>query len=107
MKILLIATLLAAMAGPILAQQKADERAGQSAAIDEMTAGEVRKVDKAAKKLTIRHAEIRHLDMPAMTMVFQVKDESLLDKVKAGDQIRFAVVKGDSGYAVTDIQVAR
>ena len=105
MRTLLIATLLAAMAGPVIAQQKADGRPDQPAAIDDMTPGEVRKVDKAAKKLTIKHGEIRHLDMPPMTMVFQVKDESLLDRVKAGDRIRFAVVKGDSGYAVTDIQV--
>ena len=105
MRTLLIATLLAAMALPVVAQQKADVRPDQPAAVDDMTAGEVRKVDKAAKKLTIKHGEIKHLDMPPMTMVFQVKDESLLDKVKVGDQIRFAVVKGDSGYAVTNIQV--
>ena len=69
--------------------------------------GEVRKVDKDAKKLTIRHGEIKNLDMPAMTMVFQVKDDAMLDKVKAGDKIRFVALKSDSGYVATDIQVTR
>ena len=107
MRTLLIATLLAAMAGPVIAQQKADGRPDQPAAIDDMTAGEVRKVDKAAKKLTIKHGEIRHLDMPPMTMVFQVKDAGVLDKLKVGDKVRFAVQKSDTGFVVTDIQVAK
>lgn len=50
----------------------------------EMVAGEVRKVDKEAKKITIKHGEIKNLEMPPMTMVYQVKDPALLDKVKAG-----------------------
>jgi Cu(I)/Ag(I) efflux system periplasmic protein CusF len=53
------------------------------------TTGEVRKVDKEAKKITIKHGEIRNLDMPAMTMVFQVKDPAVLDRVKAGDKVTF------------------
>ena len=52
--------------------------------------GEVRKVDKDAKKITIKHGPIEKLEMPAMTMVFQVKDPAMLDKVKAGDKVKFA-----------------
>jgi Cu(I)/Ag(I) efflux system periplasmic protein CusF len=92
MKRILTLALLAAMAAPVAAT--------------DMTDGEVRKVDKEAKKLTIRHGEIKHLDMPAMTMVFQVRDGALLDKVKAGDRIRFVVRKADTGYVVTEIQAA-
>jgi Cu(I)/Ag(I) efflux system protein CusF len=66
--------------------------------------GEVRKVDKDAKKITIKHGPIPNLDMPAMSMVFQVKDPALLDQVKAGDKIRFAAEKAGSTYTVTRIE---
>jgi Cu(I)/Ag(I) efflux system protein CusF len=51
--------------------------------------GEIRKVDKSAKKLTIKHGPLLNLDMPAMTMVFQVKDAKMLDQVKVGDKVKF------------------
>ena len=73
----------------------------------QFTEGEVRKVDKDAKKLTIRHGPIESLDMPAMTMVFQVKDPALLDKVKAGDKVRFAAEKIGGAYTVTRIEPAK
>jgi Cu(I)/Ag(I) efflux system periplasmic protein CusF len=69
------------------------------------TQGEVRKVDKEAKKLTIKHAEIKNLDMPPMTMVFQIKDPSMLDKVKPGDKIQFRAAKENGNYIVTDLIV--
>ncbi len=73
----------------------------------EMTDGEVRKVSKDTNKITIKHGEIKNLDMPPMTMVFQVKDPAMLDKVKAGDKVRFAAEKGPDGtIVVTDIQGA-
>ena len=71
-----------------------------------LTDGEIRRVDKDAKKLTIKHGEIMNLDMPPMTMVFQVKDASVLDKLKSGDKVRFAVEKAASGFVVTDIRPA-
>ena len=98
----------AALAGPAFAQQKSDDHAahhGASAAAD-MTDGEVRKVDKEAAKLTIKHGEIKNLEMPAMTMVFQVKDAALLDKVKAGDKVKFRAEKGAGGFMVTAIEPA-
>jgi Cu(I)/Ag(I) efflux system periplasmic protein CusF len=66
----------------------------------DMAEGEVRKVDKETKKITLRHGVIKNLDMPAMTMVFQVKDAALLDKLKAGDKIRFSADKVDGAYTV-------
>jgi Cu(I)/Ag(I) efflux system periplasmic protein CusF len=65
--------------------------------------GEIRKIDKESKRLTIKHGEIKDLDMPPMTMVFDVKDGALLDKVKPGDKIKFRVVKEGRSYVVTDI----
>lgn len=73
----------------------------------DMTDGEIRKVDKAAGKLTIKHGDIKNLDMPGMTMVFQVKDKAMLDKVQPGDKIKFKVVREDGKMVVTDIQAAK
>lgn len=73
----------------------------------ELTDGEVRKVDKAAASVTLRHGEIRHLDMPPMTMVFQVRDPALLDRLKPGDKLRFAVEKQDGKLVLTEVQPAK
>jgi Cu/Ag efflux protein CusF len=72
-----------------------------------MTDGEVRKVDQAAGKVTIKHGDIKHLDMPGMTMVFPVKDKALLTNVKAGDKIKFMVISEGGKMIVTDIQPAQ
>ena len=69
----------------------------------DMTDGEVRKVDKAALKLTLKHGEIKNLDMPPMTMVFGVKDKTLLDKIKVGDKVRFKVINDNGKYTVTEV----
>jgi Cu/Ag efflux protein CusF len=101
-------TLAAAVALPALAQQDATDHAahhGASApAAADMTDGEIRKVDKDAAKLTIKHGEIKNLDMPGMTMVFQVKDPKWLDQLKAGDKVRFRVEKAANGLVVTAIE---
>lgn len=78
-----------------------------TAASADMTDGEIRKVDKDAKKITLKHGEIKNLDMPPMTMVFQVKDPALLDKVKTGDKVRFKAEKAGGAFVVTDIQPAK
>ena len=69
--------------------------------------GEVRRVDKDAKKITIKHGPIQSLDMPPMTMVFQVKDPALLDRVKAGDKIKFAADKVGGAYTVNQLEVVK
>jgi Cu(I)/Ag(I) efflux system periplasmic protein CusF len=71
------------------------------------TAGEVRKVDKEAKKVTIKHGEIRNLDMPAMTMVFQVKEPAMLDRVKAGDKVTFRAEQVGGVLTVVKIEPAK
>ncbi len=69
--------------------------------------GEIRKVDKDAKKITIKHGPLPALDMPAMTMVFQVRDPAMLDRVKAGDKVKFEAQKLGSAYTVTRIEAAK
>ena len=80
---------------------------GAALAAGPLADGEIRKVDKDAKKITIKHGEIKSIDMPPMTMVFQVKDAALLDKVKAGDKVKFAAEKQGSAYVVTAIEPKR
>lgn len=63
-------------------------------------------VDKDAKKITIRHGAIANLEMPPMTMVFQVSDPAVLDRIKAGDKIRFAAEKREGAFTVTRIETA-
>jgi Cu(I)/Ag(I) efflux system protein CusF len=72
-----------------------------------MADGEVRKVDKDNKKITLKHGDIKALDMPPMTMVFQVSDPALLDKVKPGDKVQFNVVKDGTKLTVTEIKPAK
>jgi Cu/Ag efflux protein CusF len=68
--------------------------------------GEVRKIDKAQGKLTLRHGEIKSLDMPPMTMIFRVADPAMLDRVAVGDKVRFDAAKVDGNYTVTAITKA-
>jgi Cu(I)/Ag(I) efflux system periplasmic protein CusF len=72
-----------------------------------MTEGEIKKVSKDTGKLTIKHGEIKNLDMPPMTMVFVAKDPAMLDKVAVGDQVRFTVVDEGGKMVVTEIQPAK
>jgi len=73
----------------------------------DLTDGEVRKVDKAAKSITLKHGEIRNVGMPPMTMAFAVRDPALLDKVKAGDKVKFRVEKIGDDFFVTAIDKAK
>lgn len=69
--------------------------------------GEIRKVDKDAKKITIKHGPLANLDMPPMTMVFQVTDPAMLDQVKAGDKVKFQAEKVGGAFTVTKIEPAK
>ncbi len=70
----------------------------------EMADGEVKKVDKDAGKLTIKHGPLANLDMPAMTMVFRVKDPAMLNQVKVGDKVKFVADKVNGAYIVMKIE---
>jgi len=104
--------LLALAASQSMAQTKTEEHSAHhpataaSAAAD-MADGEVRKVDKAQGKITLKHGEIKALDMPPMTMVFQVKDKAWLDRLKPGDKVRFSAANESGRYTVTAIEVQR
>lgn len=112
MKQLTLSALLAAvLAAPVYAQQPAIDHSAHHTTPSKtdapLTDGEVRRVDKEAKKLTIRHGPITNLDMPAMTMVFQVKDAAILDKLNVGDKVKFSAEKIGGAYTVTGIEAAK
>jgi len=77
---------------PVFAQSVAD-----------MALGEVRKIDKEARKITIKHGEIKELEMPPMTMVFTSKDPTFLENFKVGDKVKFRVVREDGKMLVTEM----
>jgi Cu/Ag efflux protein CusF len=105
MKMLAAVLLATALAAPVLAQQsQGGHEAHHPAALAD---GEVRKVDKDAKKITIKHGPLAKLDMPPMTMVFQVKDPAMLEQVKAGDKIKFEAEKVGGAFTVTKIEPAK
>ena len=72
-------------------------------AVTDMADGEVRRVDKNAKKVTLKHGPIKSLDMPPMTMVFQVRDESILSKLEVGQKIKFLAEQQQGAYVVTHV----
>ena len=75
--------------------------------MSDMADGDVRKVDKEAKKITLRHGELKGLDMPPMTMAFQVKDPTMLDRVKPGDKVKFKAQNTGGTLVITEIEVSK
>lgn len=69
----------------------------------EMADGEIKRISKGSKKLTIKHGEIKSLDMPPMTMSFGVSDEKMLEMVKKGDKVKFKAETIDGKMVVTEI----
>lgn len=70
----------------------------------EFTKGTVKKVDAKAKKVTLIHEELKDLEMPAMTMVFRVKDDALLEKLKEGANVEFVAERVEGKLTVTEIK---
>lgn len=80
---------------------------GHAAAATELAEAEVKKIDKEAGKITLRHGELKNLNMAPMTMVFRVKDASMLDQLKSGDKVRFAADRVNGALTVVQLQPAQ
>jgi Cu/Ag efflux protein CusF len=80
---------------------------GATGALAQLADGEIRKVDRDAQKITIKHGEIKSLDMPPMTMVFRVRNAEMLEAVKPGDKVKFDAQKEGGQYVVTRIERAK
>ncbi len=70
----------------------------------DMTPGQVRKIDKQAGKITLKHERIADLNMPPMTMVFRVKEKSMLNALQVGDTILFKAVDSNGVLTITEIK---
>ena len=104
LSIALALLLLPGISGNAWSEEKQVDTGIQQPATIEMTDGVIRKVDKNNNRITIKHGEIKNLDMPGMTMVFQVQQPELLDKVQVGDKVKFRAEKSGSALVVTEIQ---
>ncbi|MGZ5179440.1 MAG: copper-binding protein [Ramlibacter sp.] len=110
---ILLAAWLAALAASAQAQPSATDHqahhagsAVEAPAAAPLSEGEVRKVDLAQGKVTLRHGPLVNLDMPAMTMVFTATDPKLLEGLRPGDRVRFTAGKKDGVLVVTVIEPA-
>lgn len=110
MRTLLTSALLLAAAHVANAQAPATNghaaHHGAAATAAEMTDGEIRRIDRDQRKMTLRHGEMKNLDMPPMTMVFQLADPAWIDQFKVGDKVRFAADKINGAYTVVKIEKA-
>ena len=85
----------------------ASQVAQTNAASAPLADGEVRKIDKEAGKITIKHGPLANLHMPGMTMVFRVKDPAMLDRVKEGDKIKFVADRMDGSLTVIQMEPSK
>lgn len=70
----------------------------------EMTEGMIKKIDAAQNKVTIKHAALKALDMPSMTMVFFAGEGVEIAKLKIGQKIKFAADRVNGRITVTEIK---
>ncbi len=66
--------------------------------------GEVKKVDPDAGKITLKHGEIKNLDMPAMQMSFRVSDPNWLKTLQVGDRVKFTADKVGGQFTITTLE---
>ena len=83
------------------------EAKAKAAAQVELADGEIRKINKNTGKITVKHGEIKSVEMPPMTMVFGVADKAMLEGLKEGDKVKFNVKQEGSNYTVTEIKKAQ
>jgi Cu(I)/Ag(I) efflux system protein CusF len=97
---------LALAAPSARAEQNTASPAPKKDVAGEMSEGEIRKVDREAGKLTIRHGELKNLGMPAMTMVFRAQDPAMLERVKVGDKVKFVAENVNGTLTVVRLEPA-
>jgi len=90
---------------PTMGEEHGKQSMAGSHVVADMSEGEVRKVDSTVGKLTLRHGPLANLDMPAMTMVFRVKDPAWLAQLRVGDKVRFVAQRVDGNLTVTTLEL--
>jgi Cu(I)/Ag(I) efflux system periplasmic protein CusF len=79
----------------------------QAASAAQLADGEIKKIDPAARKITLKHGEIKNLAMPPMTMAYKVSKSVALDQLKAGDKVKFNAERSGSSYVISHIEPVR
>jgi len=104
----LMVTMLAGLGGVFfqgVAHSAADNQEHyRTGLIEGITSGQVRKIDKEAGRLTLKHEKIANLNMPPMTMVFRVKEKNMLNTLQVGDTILFKAVDKNGVLTITEIK---
>lgn len=109
-RMLLAVALAGAAMAPVLAQHAAPHpahakpaTAGAATPHHAYTDGEVRGLDRANLKVTLKGGEIPNIDMPPMTMAFHVKDAKMLDHLKPGDKVKFRAINDAGKFTLTEL----
>jgi Cu/Ag efflux protein CusF len=87
-----------------MAQRGGMQRVSDTVAVLPWATAEVRRIDKAARKVALKHSDIPNLDMPPMSMVFQVKNPEQLDGLQVGQKVRFQAMQENGAYWVVQIE---
>ncbi|TRZ97617.1 MAG: RND transporter [Rhodocyclaceae bacterium] len=106
---ILVALAAAGFSVPSMAADGHDSRGAapaQASAAAPLVDGLVKKVDKAAGKVTLSHGPLPN-GMPAMTMPFQVKNAAWFDQMKAGDKIRFRLDTTNGALTISYFEPAK
>lgn len=99
-------SLAAAFSLPAVAQATAGSTTTQATQAAPMADGDVKKVDPDLGKITLKHGEIKELEMPPMTMVYVVEDKAALASLKPGDKVKFRAADEGGRLVETEIHVA-
>lgn len=104
-----LCALLLSLALPVFSYAQTTSEGSDTSAAQPLalTAGEIKRVDLDGGKVTIKHGEIKNLEMPPMTMVFVAKDRSQLASLKVGDKVNFVVLNEAGKFIATDIQAVQ
>ncbi len=63
--------------------------------------GVVVKVDRKDGTVTLAHEPVKSMNWPAMTMVFLVRDKTMLDKLAIGRKAEFEFASQGKNYVIT------
>ena len=103
----LVATLAVAAGAQTPAPQVHGTPTTKPAASTGVYDGQIRRINKESRRVTISHGPLTGFDMPAMTMAFRVKDPAQLATLKDGDKVKFSLEKSGDDLVVTRIEAAK
>lgn len=71
------------------------------------TVGEINRIDLPAGRVFIKHGDMRNIGILAMLMVFDVKDPTMLERVRVGDKVAFTVQRDGQQLTVIKIDAVK